>query len=176
MFDRLIDLIVQFIELLKFWHVVDPYEEALVLRLGRLSRHLLCGFHWIIPFGIERVYDEHVVPTTHSLGNESMTTKDGKSVGFHAIVTYRVRDIEKLLLEVEDGNHAVRDACCGEIGRVLRESTWDEICAPEILDKLTAAARKRGFRFGVEIMSIQLAGMALCRSIRLMQSGEIHGA
>jgi modulator of FtsH protease HflK len=170
--DRLIELLLECIGLLKFWHVIDPYEEALVLRLGKLNRHLQPGFNWVAPFGVERVYDEHVVPTTHSLGNESVTTKDGRSIGFHAIVTYRVRDIEKLLLEVEDGNHAVRDACSGEIGRVLRESTWEEICQADILDKLTAAGRKRGFKFGVEIMSVQLAGMALCRSIRLMQSGS----
>ena len=168
MFDRLIELLVEFIELFKFWHVLDPYEEALVLRLGKLVRHCRPGFNWILPLGIERVYDEHIVPTTHSLGNESCTSRDGKSVAFHAIVTYRVRDIEKLLLEVEDGNHAIRDACCGEIGRVMRESTWEEMCASDILDKLTSAARKRGFRFGVEVMSVQLAGLVLCRSIRLM--------
>lgn len=172
MLDRLIDLVVQCIELFKFWHVVDPYEEALVLRLGKLNRHLKCGFHLVYPFGVERVYDEHIVPTTHSLGNESVTTADDVPIGFHAIVTYKVRDIKKLLLEVEDGNHAVRDAACGEIGRVLRESTWEEIRRPEILDKLTAAARRRGFRYGIEVMDVQLAGLARCKSLRLMSSHE----
>lgn len=168
MFDRLIDLLVQFLDLFKFWFVCDPYEEALVLRLGKLHRHLHCGWHAIIPFGIERVLDEHIVPAVRVLENESATTSDGKSIGFRAVVTYRVRDIEKVLLEVEDGNHAVIDACAGEVARVLRESSWEEIKAPEFLDKVTTAARKRGFRYGVEIMSIQFTGLALCRSIRLM--------
>ncbi len=168
MFDRLIDLMLQFVELFKFWHVVDPYEEALVLRLGKLQRHIVCGWHPIIPFGIERVMDEHIVPAVHVLENECITTTDGKTVGFRAIVTYRIRDIEKVLLEVEDGNHAVVDASAGEIAGVLRSSTWEEIRQPDILDKLTAAARKRGFKFGVEIMSVQLAGLTLCRAIRLM--------
>lgn len=168
MLDRLIELIIQFLGLFKFWHVVDPYEEALVLRLGKLHRHLLCGLHWIIPFGAERVLDEHIVPAVRVLENESATTRDGKSIGFRAVATYRVRDIEKVLLEVEDGNHAVIDACAGEVTRVLRESTWEEINTPEFLDKVTAAARKRGFKFGVEIMNIQFTALALCRSIRLM--------
>lgn len=168
MFDRLIDLLVQFIELFKFWAVIDPYEEALVLRLGKLHRHLLCGWHWVIPMGIDRVIDEHIVPAVHVLENESVTTRDGKTISFRAVVTYRVRDIKKLLLEVEDGNHAVVDACAGEVARVLRESTWEEINHPEILDTVTAAARKRGFKFGVEIMSIQFAGLVSCRAIRLI--------
>jgi regulator of protease activity HflC (stomatin/prohibitin superfamily) len=53
MFDRLIELILQFIELFKFWHIVDPYEEALVLRLGKLNRHLAeCGYYLIIPLSL----------------------------------------------------------------------------------------------------------------------------
>lgn len=169
MFERLIDLLVQFIELFRFWHVIDPYQEGLVLRLGKFNRRLKPGLNWLIPMAIERSMDMHVIPAIHSLGDESVSTKDGKSVGFHATVTYRIKDVEKALLEVYDCNHAVLDACAGEIGRVLRESTWEEIQQPDILDKMTAACRKRGFRYGIEIMSVQLAGAALCRTIRLMQ-------
>jgi regulator of protease activity HflC (stomatin/prohibitin superfamily) len=169
MLDKLIDLILEFIGLFKFWHVIDPYEQGIVLRLGKFQRILECGFHWVIPFGIDRVAAEHTVPSTHALGDASITTVDGKSVGFHAVVTYKVRDIVKALLEVEDVNHAVRDACSGEIGRVLRESTWSQILEPAILDQLTAACRKRGFRYGIEILSVQLSQLILCRTMRLMQ-------
>lgn len=169
MLDRLIDFVVQFIELFKFWVVIPPFEAGVLIRLGKFSRVLECGFHWIVPFGIDQVLTEHIVPTTHSLGDESTISKDGKLVGYHAVVTYKVRDIQKALLDVEDVEHAIRDACCGEIGRVMRESTWDDMRDEGILDKLTAACRKRGFRYGIEVMSVQLAGIAICRSIRLMQ-------
>jgi regulator of protease activity HflC (stomatin/prohibitin superfamily) len=170
MLDRLIDFLISCIELFKFWHVLDPYEEGVQLRLGKFRRILASGsIYFILPFGIDRCLAANVVPTTHTLGDESITTTDGKSVGFHAVVTYQVRNIKKALLDVEDVYHAVLDASSGEIGRVLRESTWAEIMAPEMLEKLTAACRARGFRFGIEIMSVQLAGVALVRSIRLMQ-------
>lgn len=168
MLDRLIDLLIECLGLFRFWHIVDPYEEALVLRFGKLHRHLKPGFNWVIPLGVETALSEHTVPAIHSLGNESVTTVDGKSIAFHAIVTFQVRDIEKLLLKVEDGNHAVMDACSGEVARILRQSTLDEINKPDMLDKLTDAARKRGFRYGVEIMSVQLASMTVCRAIRIM--------
>ena len=169
MLDKLIDFLIQCIELFKFWIVVHPYEAGVMMRLGRFIRVIECGFHWMLPFGIDHAITEHIVPTTHSLGDESTISKDGKSIGFHAVVTYKVRDIQKALLDVEDVNHAVRDACSGEIGRVMRESMWEEMLAEDILEKLTAACRKRGFRYGIEIMSVQLAGLAQVRSIRLMQ-------
>lgn len=169
MLDKLVDFAIQCIELFKFWVVIHPYEAGVRLRLGKFHQVLECGFHWMLPFGIDTHLAEYIVPTTHSLGDESTISKDGKSVGFHAVVTYKVRDIQKTLLEVDDVHHAVRDACCGEIGRVLREATWEEMLAEDILDKLTAACRKRGFRYGIEVMSVQLAGIAQVRSIRIMQ-------
>lgn len=169
MLDKLIDFIVQFIGLFKFWVVMHPYEAGVQLRFGKFRKVLDCGFHWMLPFGIDEQLSEHIVPTTHSLGDESTTSKDGKSVGFHAVVTYKVRDIQKTMLEVDDVHHAVRDACCGEIGRVMRESTWEEMLAEDILEKLTGACRKRGFRYGIEVMSVQLAGISLVRSLRIMQ-------
>lgn len=169
MLDKLIDFVIQCIELFKFWIVVHPYEAGVLMRLGKFRKVIECGFHWMLPFGIDHAVTEHIVPTTHSLGDESTVSKCGKSVGFHAVVTYKVRDIQKALLDVEDVNHAVRDACSGEIGRVMREATWEEMLAEDILEKLTAACRKRGFRYGIEVMYVQLAGIAPVRSIRLMQ-------
>jgi regulator of protease activity HflC (stomatin/prohibitin superfamily) len=169
MLDRLIDFLVGCIELLRFWQVVAPYEEAVQIRLGKFQRVMGSGLYFVLPFGIDHCLIQCVVPTTHSLGDESITTKDDKSIGFHAVVTYQVRDIKKAMLDIADVDHAVRDACSGEIGRVLRESTWEEIRSPEMLDKLTAACRKRGFRYGIEVIAAQLAGISLVRSIRLMQ-------
>jgi regulator of protease activity HflC (stomatin/prohibitin superfamily) len=169
MLDRLIDFLIQFIALFKFWIVLHPYEAGVQLRLGKFYKILQCGFHWILPFKIDYVVVEHIIPCTHSLGDESITTADGKSVGFHAVVTYRVHNVKKAILEIEDVDHAVRDACSGEIGRVLRESTWEDIQFPSILTELTTACRSRGFRYGIEILSVQLAGLALCRSLRIMQ-------
>lgn len=169
MFDRLVELVIQFADLFRFWVVLDPFEQGVLIRLGKFVRVIEPGFHWVLPLHIDYVMFESVVPTTHSLGNESITTKDGKSVGYHAIVTYKVHDIEKAMLRISDTAHALRDACGGEIGRVLRDHNWHDIIGSvEILDKLTEACRKRGFKYGIEVIQVQLASLALVRSIRLM--------
>jgi regulator of protease activity HflC (stomatin/prohibitin superfamily) len=169
MLDRLIEFLLECIGLFQFWIVLDPYEEGVLLRLGKFKRCLGPGFHWRIPFYVDQILFLHTVPQTHSLGDESVITSDGRAVAFHAIVTFRVKDIQKAVLEVADVDHAVRDACAGEVGRVMRESSWTDIIGNDILDKLTAACRKRGWRWGIEIMSVQLAGLALVKNIRLIQ-------
>lgn len=173
MFDLLVQFLLEIVNLFKFWYVMEPYEAGVKLRLGKFVTVLEGGhFYWLWPLGIEKVMTEHTVPTTHSLGEESITSKDGKSITFHAIVTYKVNDVKKALLEIQDVDHAVRDACSGECGRVLHESTWDEIIDVAILDTLTAACRKRGWRYGIEIMQVQLAGLAIARNFRLFNRGN----
>jgi regulator of protease activity HflC (stomatin/prohibitin superfamily) len=169
MFDKLVDTLLNFLHLFKFWIVFQPYEAGVQIRLGKFRKVLEPGFHWVLPFGVDYCVAEHTTPTTHSLGDESVTSRDGKSVGFHAIVTYRVSNIQKATLEVSDVNHAVLDSTSGEIGRVMRELTWEEMLAGDLQDKLSAVCRKQGWKYGIEILRVQLAGLALVRSIRIMQ-------
>lgn len=170
MFDRLVQLLIEFARLFQCWIVLDPYEEGVLVRLGKVKKILGPGFHWCWPFYVDMVHYQNVTPSAHSLGDQSMITKDGKNIGYNAIITFRIKDIEKATMEVHDTDHAVMDACEGEIGRVLRESTYEEIVGMgDILERLTAACRKRGWRWGIEVMSVQLAGLGLVRNIRLMQ-------
>jgi len=155
---------------LRFWVVIEPYEEGVRLRLGKFVDELKPGFHWMWPLHIDHVIIHIVVATTHHLGFGSITTRDGKAVGFNAVITHKVHDIKKAMLEIENVEDAIRDACSGEIGRVLHGSTWEEITDDSILDKLTSACRKRGFRYGIEILSVQLSSLSLVKNIRLMGS------
>jgi regulator of protease activity HflC (stomatin/prohibitin superfamily) len=175
LFDRLVDIVLQFVELGKFWYVCEPFEAGVKTRLGRFVTVLEPGFHWCWPLGVDRVVTEHTVPRTHMLGPQSATTKDGKQIGFEAVITVKVNDIRKALLEVEHSEDAVKDSCAGTIGQVLSTCEWRDIISDEaVLDKITAACRKKGFRFGLEVMSVQFSSMALTRSLRLLQTREIH--
>ena len=170
MFDRLVDTILQFIELGKFWYVIQPYEAGVRTRLGKFVDILEPGFHWCFPLGIDHVMSEYTVPRTHTLGAQSATTSDGIAIGFEAVITVKVRDIKAALLEVEHSEDAIKDSCAGTIGQVLSTVTWNAILDGEaVLEKITAACRKKGFRYGLEVMGVQFSSMAKTRSIRLLQ-------
>lgn len=174
MLDRLIELLSHCVGALVFWVVMDPYERGIMLRLGLFHRELPPGFHWKIPFGIERWISENVVPRTERISGLSTTTTDGKSVGFEAVITYQIRDIKKSLLEVNDLKDAIADSCAGIIGTKLSDSSWADILHGKALEDVASECRKRGFRYGVEIMSVQLTGIALVRNLRLSMSGMPH--
>jgi regulator of protease activity HflC (stomatin/prohibitin superfamily) len=173
--DKLVEFLMATAHSFMFWIVVEPYERGLILRLGKLQRELDPGFHWKLPFHIDSTYVEVVVPRTSSISSLATTTSDGKSIGFDAVITYRISDIRKSMLEVFDVADAITDSCAGIIGTLLTKSSWDDIKSGDVVDSLTAACRKRGFRFGVEIQSVQLKGISIVKNLRLAVSMGQHG-
>lgn len=170
MFDRLVDFLIDSLKLFQFWVVIDPYERGIQLRLGRFEGVLEPGLHFLIPGAVDRVVTENVVPRTHRLTGLAATTSDGKAVGFDAVITYRINDIVKAVLEVEHVEDAIADSCAGIICTQLSGQGWETIVHEGAPEALTAACRKRGWKWGVEIMAVQLVGAALVKSLRLMTS------
>lgn len=127
----------------------------------------------MIPFGVDKIWEESIIPTTHHLAGLSTTTKDGRSIGFDAIITYQITDAEKAILKVQAVNDAVIDTCTGVIGTALSDATWDDVLHGRTVEELTKLCRARGWKWGIEIMSVQLAGVCLVKNIRL--SGNTSG-
>jgi regulator of protease activity HflC (stomatin/prohibitin superfamily) len=172
-FDRLFELIQSVWLALLPWEILQPYQAGVLIRLGTYQRVLGPGFHWIIPFGVDKVWDENTTPKTHHLKGLSTTTKDAKAIGFDAIITYQISDIEKAVLKVTAVEDAVIDTCTGIIGTALSDSTWEDVLHGRVVDELTKLCRARGWKWGIEIMSVQLAGVCLVKNIRL--SGSTSG-
>jgi regulator of protease activity HflC (stomatin/prohibitin superfamily) len=170
MFDRLIEIFLQFIDLFRFFVVIDEYERAIVLRLGRYSKTLEPGFHLLIPFNIDKVIVDKVVPRTVNLGSQALTTSDAKAITLSAVITAQIRDIRKAILEIENVDEALMDGCYAAIGDLIKSHTWDQILHPEFSDTLLKACRKQAFRYGIEILRVQLSDLTPSRSIRLFQA------
>lgn len=174
-FEKLWEYVGQFIDLLQCWTIVHPYEGGLVLRLGVYNRDLKPGFNWVIPLKIEHVITEYTVPRTSRIHAMSTTTKDGKTIGFEAVVTWKIKSLQTSLLEISSLKDAIMDCCMGVIGSELAEASWEDILHGKVVDTLTAACRKNGWRWGVEIIRIQLTGVAAARNIRLLQDQYSEG-
>lgn len=167
MFDRLIEFLLNSLEFFRCGEIINEYSAGVVLRLGKFHRVLGPGLHPLIPFYVERLLVDNIVPHPRPLREQSLTTADGRSVIIRAIVTARITDIRKALLAVEGVDGALVDACSGEVARVVCAATWEELHTGTLADKLTTACRKRGWKWGIEIQEVQLSDMTLGASIRL---------
>ena len=170
MFDRLFDIVFQFLDLFKFWVILNPFEQGVVVRLGKYNRVVAEGFHWTYPFNIDNVLIDNVVPRTVNLGEQGLTTADSKTITVSAVVTAKISDIRKALLEVENVDEALMDSCYATIGDLICAHDWDTIRTPEFTETVTKACRKQAWRYGLEVLRVQFADRIPCRAIRLLQS------
>jgi regulator of protease activity HflC (stomatin/prohibitin superfamily) len=172
--DKLLDFLREIWSDLIPVEVVPPYNGGVQLRMGKLLRVLDGGrWYWKVPFA-DHVITENTVPRTERLTGLATTTADGRAIGFDAVITYRISDIQKALLDVNDLKDAIADSCAGIIGTELSNVSWEHVINGDMVDSLTAACRKRGWKWGVEIQLVQLTGVAPVKNLRVSLSGHAH--
>jgi hypothetical protein len=164
-FDRLIDVALQFLDLFKFWEVLDEYEGGVVLTLGRPRsvwwngrREPVVGpgLHWIWPMGVEKVLTDQMSLNSFVSREQTLTTAEAEQVTVLWACTWRIRDIKKLLLEVNNGEKTMFDAVGCVVADFVRESTWTAMCTTGWHDELHKLARAQAFKMGIEIVSLRL--------------------
>lgn len=173
MFDRLIDLISNWIEQLLPFFIIREYEEAVVLRFGKFHRVAKPGFHWRIPF-IDDPMEQHVVVTTLSLPPQSLYTKDKQNIVVKGVIKYRIADIQTFILEVYDAQDAISDMTQSIIKNIVMDKTLDECIDPDIDNLLAKKARVEAKKWGVEIQQVTLTDLAPIRSFRLINDTVVN--
>lgn len=117
--------------------VVDQFERAVVLTLGKYTSTRQPGLTWIF-VGIQRMIKVDLRITTTDIPQQEVITKDNVPVGINAVVYFQVQNAEQAILNIQDyelavsqyAQAALRDVIGGiELDTVLseREKISEEI-------------------------------------------------
>lgn len=169
MFEKLIDLLLNFGSVASPLVVVKAWQGAVVLRFGRYRRTLEPGIYWKIPFFEDAVETETCV-TTMRLPPQSLTTKDGKEIVVSTIVKYQIRDLKPYTCDVYDQKDVLADTVMGATARKVRASTYDDLTNGTPETEIIAEARKEVNKFGFQLHRITLTDLCRAKSIRLVQA------
>ncbi|MGQ3890491.1 FtsH protease activity modulator HflK [Legionella sp. CNM-4043-24] len=106
--------------------IVDPAEQAAILRFGRYIETVGPGPHWIpslidskIVMNVDRVSD-------YSYSGQ-MLTQDENLVSVSVAVQYRIGDLEAYLFNVADPQESLRQATSSALRQVVGNTTLDQI-------------------------------------------------
>jgi len=174
MFDKLIDLLVQSIQLFQIYHFIPAYERGVVLRFGKFHRNAEPGWIWVWPLKLERVITTNVQPEPLMVGPQSLTTADGKRIVISAMFIIVVEDPRKFLLELEGGNSAILTIGAGALARFVESRKLEEIYCRDAEErqvspskKLATAMRNKIKDFGAAVLDAQISDLCETRSLRL---------
>ena len=173
MFDKLVELLINWWIELKPIVIVRDYEGAVLLRFGIFKRVLGPGLHFKIPF-FDEVIDQHVVITTLSLDAQSLYTKDKQNIVVKGVIKYKISDVKIFLLEVWDAQDALSDMSSSIIKNVIMSMTMEECTDAELDNTLTKKVRVEAKKWGVEVQQVTLTDLAPIRSYRLINDNFIN--
>src|SRR6267154_2769131 len=87
-----IDLLLKFWALLIWWVVVEPWEKALRVRLGKRVVEFGPGIHFRFPY-IDVIYRNSTRLHFTSLDPQTVTSQDGKTITFAGVFGYVIEDL-----------------------------------------------------------------------------------
>jgi len=166
MFDKLIDVILHFIDkIVPFW-IIPEYDNGVLLTFGKYSKTLQPGLHFKIPF-LQEIIQHHVVTALMSIPQQSLTTKDGKQIVVKVVIKYKVEDVKPLLLEVWDSNDAISDITQAIVKKQVHIRTWQECLDEDIDNEIAKKLRVEVKKWGIYIESVTMTDMGITKSLRI---------
>ena len=156
MFNRLIDLFIEFLELFQCFVFVDEFEQGVILRQGRFHRVVGPGLQWIIPFGQEDVYTVNVKPEPLYLDLQSLHTKDDYCGNIQIGIIWRVIDVKAFLIDNADTPDMIGMLCSGVVSKSYMASKWTQIRDPGYADTLKAPMNRKVRKRGAEIDEVEI--------------------
>ena len=173
MFDKLVELIIQWIEQLLPIVIIPSYEEGVRLSFGKFKKVLHPGIHFKIPF-FDEILRQHVVVTTISLPAQSLYTIDKQNFVVKGVIKYKISDVKTFLLEVYDAKDALSDMTMSIIKNIVISIPAEKCIDPELDALLTKKARVEAKKWGVEIQQVTLTDVAPIRSYRMINDINPH--
>jgi len=142
--------------------VVNQYERAVILTLGKYTSTKQPGLSWIL-VGVQKMIKVDMRITTTDIPQQEVITKDNVPVGINAVVYFQVQSAEKSILNIKDytlavsqyAQAALRDVIGGiELDPLLSER---EKIAEEIQKIVSAATQSWGILVtDIKIQDIEL--------------------
>ena len=106
--------------------IVDPAEQAAILRFGKYVETVGPGPHWI-----PRFISSKVIVNVDSVSNYSysaqMLTKDENLVSITLVVQYRIGDLQDYLFNVADPQEGLQQATSSALRQVVGNTTLDQL-------------------------------------------------
>lgn len=122
----LIALIIVVLWALSGIFIVDPAEQAVILRFGKYVETVGPGPHWI-PRIISSKIVQNVERISHYSYSAQMLTKDENLVLVSLVVQYRIGDLEDYLFNVADPIESLQQTTSSALRQVVGTTTLDQI-------------------------------------------------
>lgn len=141
---------------------INQYQRGVKFTLGRYSKVLEPG--WRLVFPVVQSYQKvDMRIKAVDVPDQEAITKDNISVTVNAVIYYKVRSAEKVIIEVEDFYYAVSQLAQTTMRNVVGEVNLDELLSNRdvIAERIRTIVDKAADAWGIEVHSVELKDVTL---------------
>ena len=163
----LFDFIRQVIETARPWVMVPPWEQGVRVRLGKHITELAPGIHLVIPL-VDVIHTLNVVPQVVNLPNQSVRSRDKKSVAVSGGIEYGIRNIKAAYCNVQDFDRSLQTLAMGIIADYVTAHDFAECTLEEIKAEVLKGIKDACRGWGLDVRRVFITDLCEHKAIRLM--------
>jgi membrane protease subunit HflK len=108
-------------------YVVQPGEKGVVLRFGNYTQTQGPGWHWHLPYPIDRVYKVDTQQVRRAKNRAVMLTKDENIVEVEVAVQYRISDAMNYLFQLREPDATVEQVLRSAVREIVGTSRMNQV-------------------------------------------------
>ena len=159
----------------RFWFVVDPWEKAVRVRLGKNARIIPPGFHWKIPL-LDEIYILYPKLRLGPASTQTISTKDGRVVTLGITTGFSIIDPLQALSTYQHPENSIAVLVHHHAAEYISSRNIEEISIPELEDFIIEGLKTTDPENGIAIEFIKVTNFmhsSPARTIRLVQDDII---
>lgn len=148
--------------------VVNQYERGVVLRLGRVRKHVKQpGLRLLIPI-VDQMRKISLRIVTLPIESQKIITKDNVSIDVAAVAYYQIQDPVKSIVEIENVTSATYQIAQTTVRNIVGQSSLDEVLSETaaINEKIKAILEKSTEKWGIYVSTVEVKDIQLPDSMQ----------
>lgn len=153
-------------KIFKIWVIVQPWEQAIIVRYGKKIRKRNGGIYFKIPY-IDSVYVQEIRLRVVEMPMQTLTTKDNMTITLNSSLGYRITDLEKLYNTLYHPEKTIQNIMMSSIAEVLYSHKAVDISPNQIEDKMVNSINEDDY--GIKFEYCKITNFAIVKTYRLIQ-------
>jgi len=147
--------------------VVNQYERAVVLTLGRFTGIREPGLRLIVPI-FQRMLKVDVRTNTIDIPKQEVITKDNVTVNVDAVVYFRVKDAERAVLEVTNYIYASSQFAQAALRDVTGNVELDSLLGKrdEVSTQIKEIVDTQSEKWGIDVENVKIQNIELPQDMK----------
>ncbi|MCK5605663.1 SPFH domain-containing protein [Candidatus Pacearchaeota archaeon] len=154
--------------LFRWWIMVAPWEQAVRVRRGKVTKLLGAGIHLRIP-GIDRLYRESIRLRTIDTGVQTVSTMDNHAVTLRARIRFRIDNYLTVFETLHHAEDTIIDLAMSEIAEQVRAQMHNSL-TPSTVEEAVEKSLNAD-QYGLTGLGISITDFAFVKTFRII-SGD----